>query len=122
MRLAAGLVLLLAACAGKAVPEISVQALKGKRDRKENFILLDVREPKEYAIARIEGSKLIPLDALPGRLGELDKNAEVVVHCKAGGRSAKAAKMLREQGFNAVSVAGGIDAWSVAIDSSVPRY
>ncbi len=122
MRLAAGLALMLAACGGKTAPEISVQDLKAKLDGKKTFTLLDVREPQEYAIAKIAGSKLIPLAALPERLGEVDKNAEVVVYCKMGGRSAKAARLLREKGFNAVSVAGGIDAWSVAIDSTVPRY
>jgi adenylyltransferase/sulfurtransferase len=105
-----------------AVPEMSVQELKAKLDRKEKFILLDVREPKEYAIAKIEGSTLIPLGSLADRLGEVDRSAQVVVHCKLGGRSAKAVKMLREKGYDAVNLTGGIDAWSVSIDTSVPRY
>ena len=121
LRLAA-LALLVSACGGKPVPEISVQALKARMDRKEKLVLVDVREPKEYAIARIEGSTLIPLGTLSGRLGELDKGAKLVVHCKSGGRSAKAVALLREKGYDAVNLAGGIDAWSVSIDSSVPRY
>lgn len=121
--LLAALAFVLSACAsGAGVPEISVQELKAKRDRKETFTLLDVREPNEYALARIEGSTLIPLGALPGRLGELDKRAKLVVHCKSGGRSAKAVRLLREKGYDAVNLEGGIDAWSKSIDSSVPRY
>lgn len=121
LRLAA-LALLVAACAGKAVPAISVQELKAKMDRKEKFVLLDVREPKEYAIAKIDGSTLIPLGELPGRLSELDKSAKLLVHCKSGGRSAKAVALLRDKGFDAVNVTGGIDAWSKSIDPSVPKY
>jgi len=121
LRLAA-LALMMSACGGKAVPEISVQELKAKMDRKEKFVLLDVREPKEYAIAKIAGSTLIPLGSLPERLGELDKSAKLIVHCKAGGRSAKAVSLLRDKGYDAVNVAGGIDAWSQSIDPSVPKY
>lgn len=104
------------------VPEITVQELKARMDRKESFILLDVREPREHAKARIEGSTLIPLGFLASRLDELDKGAKVVVHCKIGGRSATAVQLLRERGYDAVSLAGGIDEWSAKIDSSVPRY
>lgn len=121
---AALVVLLLAAGACKPrpdVPEITVQELKSMRDRKEEFVLLDVREPREYAKARIEGSTLIPLGFLESRLGELDKNAKLVVHCKSGGRSASAVALLRERGYDAVSLAGGIDEWSARIDPSVPR-
>ena len=117
----ASVAVLLSACAA-AVPEISVQELKARIDRKEKFVLLDVREPKEYALAKIGGSTLIPLGALPDRLGELDKSAKLIVHCKAGGRSATAVKLLREKGYDAVNVAGGINAWSETIDTSVPKY
>lgn len=105
-----------------AIPEISVEELKTRLDRKDKFVLLDVREPSEHAAAKIAGSTLIPLGALPARLGELDKNAKLVVHCKKGGRSAKAVALLREKGYDAVSLAGGIDAWSAKIDPSVPSY
>ena len=119
----AALALVLGACKGRpVVPEISVQELKAKMDRKEKFVLLDVREPREYAKAKIAGSTLIPLGFLESRLGELDKGGKLVVHCKVGGRSATAVEFLREKGFDAVSLAGGIDAWSAAIDSTVPRY
>ena len=104
------------------IPEISVQDLKAKLDKKEKFVLLDVREPHEYEIARIEGSTLIPLGKLPERFGELDKNAKIVVHCKMGGRSAKAVSFLREKGYDATNVAGGINAWSESVDPSVPQY
>lgn len=111
------------ACAPRPqVPEITVQELKAMRDRKEEFVLLDVREPREYAKARIEGSTLIPLGFLASRLGELDKSAKLVVHCKIGGRSASAVQLLRERGYDAVSLAGGIDEWSARIDPAVPRY
>ncbi len=105
-----------------ALPEISVEQLKEKLARRENFLLLDVREPHEYEIARIEGSRLIPLGALPERFAELDRALPVVVHCKSGGRSGKAVKLLREKGFDAVNVAGGINAWSERVDPSVPTY
>lgn len=105
-----------------AMPEISVEDLKARLDRKDSFILLDVREPHEYEIAKIAGSKLIPLGTLPARLDELDKSAEIVVHCKMGGRSARACELLRSKGFNAANVQGGINAWSERIDTSVPQY
>ena len=105
-----------------AMPEISVEQLKEKLDKKENFVLLDVREPHEYEIAKIAGSKLIPLGDLPQRVGELDKAAKLVVHCKMGGRSARAVALLRAQGFDATNVAGGINAWAERIDPSVPTY
>ncbi len=104
------------------IPDISVQDLKAKLDRKEKFVLLDVREPHEYEIAKIPGSTLIPLGKLPERFGELDKNLPLIVHCKMGGRSARAVQFLREKGFDAVNVAGGINAWSQSIDPSVAQY
>ncbi len=104
------------------IPEMTVQDLKVKLDKKEKFVLLDVREPHEYEIAKIPGSKLIPLGTLPERLNELDKNTKLIVHCRTGGRSGKAVQFLREHGFDATNVAGGINAWSEAIDPSVPQY
>ena len=104
------------------IPEISVKDLKAKLDKKEKFVLLDVREPHEYDVAKIAGSTLIPLGKLPERFGEIDKNAKVIVHCKMGGRSAKAVSFLREKGYDATNVAGGINAWSEEIDPSVPQY
>jgi len=119
----AALAFILGACKGRpVVPEVTVQELKAKMDRKEKFVLLDVREPREYARAKIEGSTLIPLGFLSTRYAELDKGAKLIVHCKVGGRSATAVQFLREKGYDAVSLAGGIDAWSKSIDPSVPRY
>jgi len=104
------------------IPEISVQDLKAKLDKKEIFVLVDVREPHEYEIAKIAGSTLIPLGKLPERFAELDKSAKLIVHCKMGGRSAKAVQLLREKGYDATNVTGGITAWSEQIDPSVPQY
>lgn len=104
-------------------PEISVQELKRKLDAHEPLTLIDVREPYEDEIARIEGAKLIPLGELSERLGEIDRAAEIVVHCHSGMRSAHAVQLLQQAGIrNVFNLAGGIDAWSVEIDPSVPRY
>ena len=85
--------------------------------------VLDVREPDEYQIARINGARLVPLSTLPQRLKELDPKQAYYIHCKAGGRSLKALQFLREQGFqNLRSVKGGITAWSDEIDPTVPKY
>jgi adenylyltransferase/sulfurtransferase len=82
-----------------------------------------VREPFEYEIARIEGSRLIPLGELEGRISELPKTGALVLQCHSGGRSEHAARLLREAGFeNAVNLEGGIDAWSVEIDPAIARY
>ena len=104
------------------VPEISVQELKRKMDDGEDINVLDVREPHEYEVANI-GVKLIPLGELPQRLAELDQSENFAVHCKTGGRSAKAVKLLQDAGFqNVYNVKGGITAWSEEIDPSVPKY
>jgi len=85
--------------------------------------VLDVREPHEYEIARIDGAKLIPLSQLPDRLGDLDGHQEIVTHCHHGARSLKALEILKAAGFSKVrSLRGGIDAWSVNVDPSVARY
>ena len=87
------------------------------------LILLDVREPWEYATAKIEGSTLIPMGDIPGRLQELDPEAHIVTICHAGVRSMNVAVWLRNQGIEKVqSLRGGIDAWSREVDPSVPRY
>ncbi len=90
--------------------------------RGEEPILLDVREPWEYELARIQGSRLLPLADLPGRLHELDPEAETVVICHHGLRSAHATRFLDRSGFrNVYNLEGGLDAYS-AVDDSVPRY
>jgi adenylyltransferase/sulfurtransferase len=105
-----------------AVPEIQVEELKRRLDRGDNIFVLDVREPHEYQICNI-GGHLLPLNDLPARVNELDPKREIVVHCKMGGRSAKAVEFLQQAGFkNVSSLAGGIIAWSDKVDPSVPKY
>jgi sulfur-carrier protein adenylyltransferase/sulfurtransferase len=105
------------------VPTITATELKTKIDRKEKFVLVDVREPFEYDISRIPGSKLIPLGELPARLSELDSADDIVLHCKVGGRSAKALRILQEAGFRKLNnLQGGITAWSDEVDPSIPKY
>jgi molybdopterin/thiamine biosynthesis adenylyltransferase/rhodanese-related sulfurtransferase len=88
-----------------------------------NLVLIDVREPHEWEIARINGARLIPLGQLPERLGELDSHAEIVTLCHHGMRSMKAADILKGAGFGRVrSLAGGIDAWADQIEQGMPRY
>jgi molybdopterin/thiamine biosynthesis adenylyltransferase/rhodanese-related sulfurtransferase len=105
------------------VPTITATELKTKFDRQEKFVLVDVREPFEYDISRIPGSKLIPLGELPARLSELDSADDIVLHCKVGGRSAKALRILQEAGFRKLNnLQGGITAWSDEVDPSTPKY
>jgi adenylyltransferase/sulfurtransferase len=103
--------------------ETTVAELKKKIDAKDDFFLLDVREPNEFQIGRIPGSTLIPLGEVPQRVGEIPRDKEIIVHCKMGGRSAKAATFLRQQGFKRVkNLKGGILDWSDKIDPAVPKY
>lgn len=105
------------------VPTIEARELKAKRDRKEPFVLVDVREPYEYEICRIPGSRLIPLGELPARLSELDSADDIVLQCKTGARSARALHILQEAGFKKLSnLEGGITAWAEQVDPSVPKY
>jgi sulfur-carrier protein adenylyltransferase/sulfurtransferase len=105
------------------VPTITATELKAKIDRKDQFVLVDVREPYEYDISRIPGSKLIPLGELPARLSELDSADDIVLHCKVGGRSAKALRILQEAGFRKLNnLQGGITAWSDEVDPTTPKY
>ena len=108
---------------GDDAPEISVEELKRLRDAGESLLLLDVREPQEYEIARLDEAMLIPLGQLSERLGELRADAKIVVYCHSGVRSAHAVQLLQRANFQSASnLAGGIDAWSTRIDPSVPRY
>lgn len=103
--------------------EISVEELKAKITGEDTPFILDVREPHEFEICRIPNSVLIPLAEVEKRVHELNRSSEIVVHCKAGGRSAKAVKFLREAGFEKVkNLKGGILAWADRIDPSVPKY
>jgi adenylyltransferase/sulfurtransferase len=103
--------------------EISAVDLKRRMERGEPIRLIDVREPNEYRINRIPGSTLIPLGEIAQRYAEIDPNEEVVVHCKMGGRSAKAASFLRSVGYNRVlNLKGGILDWIAKVDPSQPTY
>ena len=102
---------------------ITVRELKARQDKGDTIFLLDVREPHEYSMAKIEGTVLIPLGELPNSLNQLDKNAEIVAYCHKGMRSADAVGFLLQQGFsNVKNLIGGIESWSIEIDPSVPRY
>lgn len=110
------------AAAPTSMTDISVEELKKRLDRGDDLFVLDVREPHEYQICNI-GGYLIPLNDLPKRVSELDSSREIVVHCKMGGRSAKAADFLRQSGFTKVhNLTGGINAWAERVDPKVPKY
>ncbi len=111
------------AVAGPGVPEISAEEFKAMRDRGEDFVLVDVREPHEVQICAFPESVKIPLGTLPANLSRLSTADEIVVHCKTGPRSAKAVQLLREAGFRKVrNLAGGIHRWAERIDPTMPRY
>src|SRR6202789_4405883 len=104
------------------VPQIGPEELKRRQTAGEDVFVLDVREPHEYQIANI-GGHLIPLNDLPKRIGELDREKNIVVQCKSGGRSQRGAEFLQQQGFTHVeNLAGGITAWSEKVDPSIPKY
>ena len=89
----------------------------------ENILLIDVREPEEYSIARIEGARLLPLSRFPEWAETLDPDAETVFMCHHGIRSAQVCDFLARQGFKKLyNLEGGIDRWSQEVDSSVPQY
>jgi adenylyltransferase/sulfurtransferase len=110
------------------IQEMTVQELKQLLDSgADDFVLLDVRNPHEYQIAKIPGSVLVPLPEIekgPGveTVKELLNGHRLIAHCKMGGRSAKALEILKEAGIEGINVKGGITAWSKEIDPSVPEY
>jgi sulfur-carrier protein adenylyltransferase/sulfurtransferase len=109
--------------AGTTTDDITPRELKERLDRGEPIVVVDVREPQEYQINRIAGSKLIPLGELPQRYEELDQNAAIVCQCKSGTRSAKATGFLRSIGFkNVRNLSGGILGWIDQVDPSQPKY
>lgn len=113
------------AATNAGVEEISVKDLKTMLDAKEDFVFIDVRENFEYQIAHLPKAQLIPLGTLEKHLPELEssKGKTVVAHCHHGGRSRRALEFLRSKGFTKLkNVAGGIDAWSLEIDPTLPRY
>ncbi len=104
--------------------EITATELKQRLDHGDDIQIIDVREPHEYEIALIPGSRLIPLGQVLDRVSEIDAGRETVVHCKMGGRSAKAIETLQRAGFTGrlTNLQGGITAWSNEVDPSVPKY
>ncbi len=105
------------------VPEITALELKKMVDDHAKFVLVDVREPHEYQIAKIPGSRLIPLGEVMQRAAELDTADDIIVHCRSGARSAKAIQSLQKLGFKRLrNLKGGIMAWSQDVDPTVPQY
>jgi rhodanese-related sulfurtransferase len=102
--------------------EISPADMKQRLDRGEKFLLVDVREPWEYEMCRIEGAELIPMGLIPANLQALTTGGEVVCYCHHGMRSLDVARWLQGQGIQAKSLAGGIDRWSQEIDPKTARY
>ena len=109
---------------GTPMEEITATELKRRLDRGDDLQLIDVREPNEYDIARIPGTRLIPLGQVAQRMGEIEEGRETVVHCKGGVRSARAIEALTNAGFKGklINLKGGITAWSNEVDPSVPKY
>jgi adenylyltransferase/sulfurtransferase len=108
---------------GQTGGEITPEDLKRRLDAGETLFILDVRNPPEYEICRIAGSTLIPLPTLPQRLSELDRERELIVHCKSGMRSQQAIGILRQAGFTKlVNLKGGILAWADKVDPTMPKY
>lgn len=109
-----------------AIPEVTPTAFQSRwpeGERREDVVLLDVREPHELALASIDGVLHIPMAQVPARLAELDRDKPIVVMCRTGGRSRKVAEYLAANGFEQVfNLQGGIDAWSQEIDPRIPRY
>jgi molybdopterin/thiamine biosynthesis adenylyltransferase/rhodanese-related sulfurtransferase len=103
--------------------EMSVEELKARVDRGDDFDILDVRNPEEWEICHIDGAKLIPVGELPARVYELDSARDIAIHCKTGARSARALEFLRNAGFRRIkNVRGGIIEWAQKIDHSLPTY
>lgn len=108
----------------KLMPEIGATELKERLDRGEDIQIVDVREDSEVAIAKIPNTIHIPLAQVLDRMSEIDPSRETVVHCKMGGRSARAIDALKRSGYqgNLTNLRGGIIAWSNEVDPSVPKY
>jgi len=104
--------------------QITAEDVKAALDKGETFTLIDVREPWEYDVAKIDGSKLMPMGDVPGRAHqELDPDERIIAYCHHGVRSLNVVNWLRQQGFEkAQSMSGGIDRWSRVVDPKVPTY
>ena len=106
-----------------AADEITPAQVKARQDAGDDFVLIDVREPHEWDICNIPGAKLIPLGDVENRLDEIDSDADIVLHCKMGGRSAKAQDILYANGYtNVRNMVGGITRWADDVDSAMPKY
>jgi len=107
-----------------ALDEVTATELKQRMDSGREMQVIDVREPFEYEIAKIPGTKLIPLNQVVARMNEIDPSRDTVVHCKGGVRSAKAIASLKQAGFpgRLINLKGGITAWSDEVDQAVPKY
>lgn len=102
---------------------ISPKELRTRLDKGDKLVLVDVREEWEYSLAKLDDSILIPLATLPQSLNRLNRDSEIIAICHHGMRSADATNFLLQQGFsNVKNLVGGIDAWSVQVDGTVPRY
>jgi adenylyltransferase/sulfurtransferase len=102
---------------------VTVEELKERIDKESDFVLIDVREPSEHSICRIPGARLIPLGELNERYREIPTDREIVLHCRSGVRSARAAHFLKSRGYEKVhNLEGGILAWLERIDPSQPKY
>ncbi|HSS21967.1 MAG TPA: rhodanese-like domain-containing protein [Pyrinomonadaceae bacterium] len=106
------------------MPEITATELKQRIDNGDDIQIIDVREANEVAIGTLPNSIHIPLGQIVNRMSEIDPSRETVVHCKMGGRSARAIAALKQSGFtgNLINLAGGITAWSNDVDPSIPKY
>jgi sulfur-carrier protein adenylyltransferase/sulfurtransferase len=104
--------------------EITASELKARLDAGDDIQLIDVRQPDEYAFAKIEGTQLIPLGEIMRRKDEIDADRQTVILCKMGGRSARAIEALQQSGFEGelINLRGGITAWSNEVDPSIPKY
>lgn len=105
--------------------EIDCRSVKSMMDQGDSFLLLDCRRQVEYDTVHLEGSRLVPMEELTGRIGELEPYREhrIVVHCHLGGRSLQVTEWLRSQGFDKVqNMTGGIDAWATEVDPQLKRY
>ena len=106
----------------KSVSASELSAWLADKDRPPP-VLLDVREPWETQICRIEGSELVPMQTLPARVNELDPDRPIVCICHLGGRSMQVAMFLTRQGFkDAYNLTGGVDAWARQVDTAMPTY
>ncbi|HEX7118637.1 MAG TPA: molybdopterin-synthase adenylyltransferase MoeB [Longimicrobiales bacterium] len=114
-----------AAAMDDGIPELAPAALKARLDRGDALTIIDVREPHEWDIANLGryGARLIPMREIAGRLGELDRDAEIVLQCRTGGRSAAVLRQLRSAGFTRLwNLKGGILAWADEVDPTLPKY